>query len=188
MNKVSGIMSDFSAMREDGSRIIIGYGLTKAEGDLYEWYEVYLPKNQVSQLNFQMVKDAIIADIDDRTVARITSGYEWTVLHGTDEGRTVKVWLSKENQSNFQTKYNRAKTSPDSVSYPVTYKISEDEETKAAIYEHFADFNELESFVLGGEDYVEQQYGAGWIEKDSIDWAPYEALFPQPESQESSES
>ena len=188
MNKVSGLKSDFSYMREEGSRIVIGYGLEKANDDLWSWYEVYLPKKQTSQLTLQIVKDAIIADIDDRTVARITYGYEWTILHGTDEGRTVKVWLSKENQSNFQTKYNRAKTIPESVTYPVTYKISENEETKAAIYEHFADFEELENFVLGGEDYVEQQYGAGWIEKDSIDWAPYEALFPQPENQESSES
>ena len=179
MNKVNGKQTSFAPIRDDGSRITICYGLKKLSKNLYEWFEIYLPKKQTSQLSFDMVKQAIIDDIDKRTVERIANGYEWTVLHGADEGRTVKVWLSKENQMNFQAKYNRAKTSPDSVTYPVTYKISEDDETKAAIYEHFANFEELETFVFGGEDYVELQYGAGWQEKNGIDWTPYEAFFPE---------
>ena len=77
MNKVNGKKTSFAPIREDGSRITICYGLNKLNGDLYEWYEVYLPKKQMSQLTFADVKDAIIQDINHRTDAKILSGMVW---------------------------------------------------------------------------------------------------------------
>lgn len=114
------------------------------------------------------VRDAIIAHIDAETDEKILCGYEWTVRHGDDAGKTVKVWLSSENQNNFKAKHDAAITYPDKVKFPVTYKISQDSETGNAIYEEFADIEELATFYLGGLDYIENCVNAGWRKKDAI--------------------
>jgi hypothetical protein len=69
------------------------------------------------------------------------------------------------------------------------YKIGEKEErtedeethmeivTKRPVYEYFQNIQELASFYLGGVDYIESCYQAGWTEKDAIDWTPYEDYF-----------
>lgn len=181
-NKTYGIKADFAPKREDASRIIISYGLTKLGKDSYEWYEVYLYKKQHNNLSLADIKAAIIADINARTDERILNGFEWTVLHGDDAGKTVKVWLSTENQNNFKAKHDAAKDYPELVTFPMKYKIGEDE-NEVPVYENFADIQELAQFYLGGLAYIEQQYNAGWAEKDAIDWAPYEALFPANESE-----
>lgn len=187
MNKVSGKKSDFALVREEESRIVIGYGLQKVTGqNLYEWFEVYIPKTQCSQLTLQVVKDAICADIDAQTDAAILNGYDWTVKHGDDAGKVVKVWLSKENQNNFKAKHDAALVYPDLVKFPMTYKISEDSE-KNAIYEVFESIEELATFYLGGINYIQTCYEAGWAEKGAIDWEPYEELFPQPEQPSNAE-
>ena len=181
MNKVSGKKSDFVLLSEDASRIVIGYGQTKVTGkNLYEWYEIYIYKAQKSSISLQDVKDAIIKDIDSRTDEKILCGYPWTVLHGDDAGKAVKVWLSKENQTNYKAKYDLHFQKPEALTFPTTYKIAEDDD-KNAIFEEFATFEELEQFYLGGIAYIEATVQAGWVEKKAIDWAPYEALFPQPE-------
>lgn len=106
--------------------------------------------------------------IDANTDEKILCGYEWTVRHGDDAGKTVKVWLSNENQNNFKAKHDAAITYPDKVKFPVTYKISQDSETGNAIYEEFADIEELATFYLGGLDYIENVVNAGWRKKDAI--------------------
>ena len=183
MNKVSGKKSDFNLLSEDASRIIIGYGQKKVTGkNLYEWYEIYIYKTKKGSISLQEIKDAIIKDINDRVDENILCGYPWTVLHGDDAGKAVKVWLSKENQSNFKAKYDLHYQKPEALSFPLPYKISEDDDQNG-IFEEFATFEELEQFYLGGIGYIEQCYQAGWAEKKAFDWTPYEALFPQPEQQ-----
>ena len=166
MNKVSGIQSDFAHVREDGSRIVIGYGLTKVDKENYEWYEVYLYKKQVNQLTLQIVKDAIIADIDARTDEKILNGYQFTP-DGAEQA--VTVWLSKESQTNFSEAHRLQMV-------PVKFKLNEDGQ-KQPIYHIFTEFSELDRFYIGGVRYINQCLNEGWAEKDAIDWTPYEALF-----------
>ena len=177
MNKINGKQSDFALMRTEGTQIIIGYGLKKITGSkLYEWYEIYVPKAQINQLSLQDVKDAIIKDINDRTDARILNGYQFTPSGCEDP---ITVWLSTENQHNFQEAQRLQVV-------PVKFKLNEDE-NKQPIYHTFTTIEDLDAFYLGGVQYVQQCLNEGWAEKDAIDWAPYEALFPAQTQAESAE-
>ena len=160
--KTSGLRADFAPIRDEGTRITICYGLTKANGDLYEWYEIYLPKKQNAQLNFQMVKDAIIADIDAQTDENILDGYEFTP---DGEEQPITVWLSKESQTNFSEAHRLQIV-------PVKFKLNETAD-KQPIYHTFETFEELNRFYVGGVAYINQCLNEGWARKDSIDWEPY---------------
>ena len=160
MNKVNGKKTSFAPIREDGSRITICYGMKQLSGDLYEWYEVYLPKNQLSQLTLADVKSAVIADIDERIKAQIIGGMVWN---------DKPVWLSIENQLNFTN-----------AVAPVTLKIGEQEDG-TAIYEDFENSEQLTDFRTACNNHKQNALTAGWTEKDGIDWTPYEALFPKSE-------
>ena len=166
--KTSGLQADFAPIRDEGTRITICYGLTKASGKLYEWYEIYLPKKQNAQLTFQMVKDAIIADIDAQTDEKILDGYEFTP-DGADT--SIIVWLSKESQTNFSEAHRLQIV-------PVKFKLNETED-KQPIYHTFETFEELNRFYVGGVAYINQCLNEGWARKDSIDWTPYEEYFPK---------
>lgn len=161
MNKVNGKKTSFAPIREDGSRITICYGLKKLSGDLYEWLEVYLPKSQTNALTLDIVKAAIIADINSRTDAKILTGFSW-------EGKPV--WLSAENQRNFSEAQRMGVV-------PVTFKLGEDTEGNP-VYHTFETAEEMDEFYRFAFGHIQQCLQAGWQEKDSIDWAPYEALFP----------
>jgi hypothetical protein len=167
--KTSGLLADFAPIRDEGTRITICYGLTKANGNLYEWWEIYLPKKQNAQLTFQMVKDAIIADIDAQTDEKILDGYEFTP-DGADT--PIIVWLSKESQTNFSEAHRLQIV-------PVKFKLNETAD-KQPIYHTFETFEELNRFYVGGVAYINQCLNEGWARKDSIDWTPYEEYFPEP--------
>ena len=174
--KTSGLLADFAPIRDEGTRITICYGLTKASGELYEWWEIYLPKKQNAQLTLQMVKDAIISDIDAQTDEKILDGYEFTP-DGADT--PIIVWLSKESQTNFSEAHRLQIV-------PVKFKLNETED-KQPIYHTFETFEELDRFYVGGVAYINQCLNEGWARKDSIDWTPYEALFPEPTKTETTE-
>ena len=160
MNKVNGKKTSFAPVREDGSRITICYGLKKLSKELYEWFEVYLPKKQMSQLTFADVKAAIIADIDERIKAQIIGGMTWN-------GKPV--WYSIENQLNFTN-----------ATAPVTLKIGEQEDG-TAIYEDFGTEEKLTAFCTACNTHKQNALTAGWAEKDGIDWAPFEDYFKSEE-------
>ena len=170
--KTSGLLADFAPIRDEGTSITICYGLTKANGDLYEWYEIYLPKKQNAQLNLQMVKDAIIADINARTDEKIVGGLVWTPQAGGDP---IPVWLSSENQFNFKSAYDLA-VQKQGATLPVTFKMGEDEEGNP-VYHTFKTMEDADDFYLQAMAYIKTTLAAGWSEKDSIDWTPYEAYF-----------
>lgn len=186
MNKVSGKKADFNLLSEDASRIVIGYGLKKVTTKLYEWFEVYIYKTKKNLITLADVKDAIIADINKAIDEKILSGYQWTILHGTDAGKVANVWLSAENQNNYKGFHDAAHDYPEQVEFPAVYKIGEDEDGKA-LYEHFESIAEVAQFYLGALGFIKQTLAEGWQTKDAIDWTEYEALFPEPEQPSNAE-
>ena len=166
---MSGNQSDFAFIREDASRIVIGYDCKKVTGkSLYEWYEIYINKKEKSNISFQDVKDAILGDIDAQTDAKILNGYEFTP---DGEENPIVVWLSKESQTNFSEAHRLQVI-------PVKFKLNETED-KQPIYHTFETFEELDRFYKGGVQYINQCLNEGWARKDAIDWTPYEEYFPK---------
>lgn len=162
MNRYNGKQEDFSYIRDEGSRITVGYGLKEAENGLYEWYEVYFYKKQTSQISLDVVKGAIISDINERVKNKIIGGFVWN---------DKPVWLSEENQMNFAQ-----------AVVPATFKIGEQADG-TPIYQEFNTKTELKNFVEACVQWKQTCLSDGWAEKDAIDWAPYKELFPQPEPQ-----
>lgn len=160
MNKVNGKKASFAPIREDGSRITICYGLKTLSKDLYEWYEVYLPKKQTNALTIDIVKAAVIDDINNRVKNAIISGFVWN---------EKPVWLSEENQLNFFQ----------SVA-PCRLKIGEQEDG-TPVYHQFTYQSELADFNNAIALWRWECLSAGWAEKDGIDWAPYEDYFKSEE-------
>ena len=175
--KTTGLQADFAPIRDEGTRITICYGLTKASGELYEWYEIYPQKKQNAHLTFQMVKDAIISDINARTDEKIVGGLVWTPQAGGDP---IPVWLSTENQFNFKSAYDLA-VQKQGATLPVTFKMGEDEEGEP-VYHTFETMEDADDFYLHAVAYINACLAAGWSEKDSIDWTPYEEYFPEPKA------
>jgi hypothetical protein len=173
---MSGKKSDFSLVREENSRIVIGYDLKKVAGkNLYEWYEIYIPKTQCSQLTLQMVKDAIFGDINAQTDEIIISGFTWSPV-GSEE--VIPVWLSTENQFNFKSAYDLA-VQKNGATLPVTFKMGETEDG-LPVYHTFETMEDADDFYIKAVAYINQTLSDGWARKDSIEWEPYEELFPQP--------
>ena len=173
VNKYSGNVSDFVPVVEDASRVVISYGLKELGEGKAEWYEVVFYKKQ-GRPSFEAAKKAILADIDAQTDEKILNGYPFTP-DGAEE--PIIVWLSKESQTNFSEAHRLQIV-------PVKFKLNETAD-KQPIYHTFESFEELDRFYKGGVQYINQCLNEGWQEKDSIDWAPYEAaLNPQPEQTE----
>ena len=170
MNKICGKKTDFAYIREDASRLIVGYELKRLEGenphDLYEWYEIYFYKKQMTAWGLDAVKQAIINDIDAQTDAKILNGYQFTP-DGAEE--PITVWLSEENQRNF-SEAQRLQI------IPVKFKLNETED-KQPIYHTFETFEELDRFYKGGVQYINQCLQEGWQRKDSVDFTPYEEIL-----------
>ena len=164
--KVNGLKTDFAPMRNDGTQIVICYGLKQVKGELYEWHEIYLPKTQNANLSLDIVKTAILNDINKRVKTAIISGFVWN---------EKPVWLSEENQLNFSQ-----------AVVPATLKIGEQEDG-TPIYETFDTKTTLKAFNDACSLWRQQCLSEGYNEKDGIDWTPYEALFPEPTKTETTE-
>lgn len=176
MNKVFGKQTDFAPIREDASRVIISYGYEAEDEENASWIEIYFYKKQISQISLADVKNAIIADINERTDEKILTGFVWN-------GKPV--YLSKENQENYLGALTAAQLT-DGASLPIKFKLGEDSEGKA-VYHTFNSVNTLKQFYLEGVAYINQTLNDGWQEKDAIDFEPYETFFAAAEEQEVNE-
>lgn len=156
MNKVFGKISDFAPIKEDASRIVISYGREQADEEHATWREIYLYKKQLSQVTLADVKKAVIDDINARVKNAIISGFVFN---------EKPVWLSEENQLNFAQ-----------AVAPVTLKVGEKEDGTPA-YITFTTAEGVKAFSDACTQWKQQCLSAGYAEKDSIDWAPYEDHF-----------
>ena len=157
MNKYSGNVSDFQPVVEDASRVVISYGLEVTDGDMATWYELVFYKKK-GKPSFEQVKAAVLADINERIKAKIVGGFVWN---------EQPVWLSEENQMNFAQ-----------AVVPATFKIGETEDG-TPIYQEFNTKTELKQFNEACVLWKQGCLSQGWIEKDSMDWSPYEDYFAQ---------
>ena len=172
-NKYSGNVSDFQPVVEDASRVVISYGLKELGDGKAEWFEVVFYKKK-GKPNLEAVKKAVIADINARTDEKIISGFVWT----PEGGDPINVWLSSENQFNFAEAQRMAESTPDLI-LPVRFKLGEQADD-TPIYHEFTTAEELTDFYHKAVAHINGTVAAGWIEKDSIDWTPYEqALNPE---------
>lgn len=168
MNRVYGVLTDYAPVREDESRTIVSYGLTKVDKSHYEWYEVYIYKKQHPNVSVDEVKKAVLADIDARTDEKILCGFVWTP-EGAEAG--INVWLSAENQRNFSEAQRMAAANPNIL--PLTFKLGEDAEG-LPVYHTFESAEELNAFYFSAFAYIKQCLDEGWAEKDAIDMSVYD--------------
>ena len=160
--KVYGLIENYSLIRETYSQVIVSYEMeAEPDGVHATWQELYFSKKQ-GRPSLAQIKEAIIADIDAQTDAKILNGYEFTP-DGASE--PIVVWLSKENQTNFSEAHRLQFV-------PIKFKLNETED-KQAIYHTFETFEELDRFYKGGVLYINQCLNEGWQRKDSIDWEQY---------------
>jgi len=164
--KVNGTLNDFAAVRTEGTQIVISYGLKQVKDDLYEWYEVSLNKTSTNALTLDIVKTAILNDINKRTDEKILSGLVW---------KGNPVWLSQENQFNFKAAYDLA-VQTQGATLPVTFKLGEAEDG-TPVYHTFETMEDSTDFYTSAVNHIHQSVADGWLEKDGIDWSPYEQYF-----------
>lgn len=170
MNKIYGLINEFSYVREESIRTVVSYDFSASNDNIHAtWYEIYFYKKQVGKPSFQMAKDAILDDINSQTDYKILTGLVWN---------NKPVWLSTENQFNFSEGERKAKDNPSRL--PITYKIGQDADGNP-VYHTFTTVEEITGFYDTCFAYINQCLNEGWQRKDSIDWEPYKEYFPEPE-------
>lgn len=162
-NTVQGKKSGFAPIREDASRIIVSYDM-KPVGETADatWREIYLYKKQTPQVTSDIVKQAILADINERVTSRIVSTLTWN---------QKPVWLSVENQQDWKAGYDHA-LQTEGTDLPLKYKLGEDSEGQP-VYHTFTSLNSFADFWDTCRRHIHQCLQEGWAEKDSIDWSLY---------------
>lgn len=163
MNKVYGLISEYTEIREDRSRVIVAYNkIDESDNKHATWNEIYFYKTQGIP-TIDTIKKAIIDEIDDKTVDTITSGLVWN---------GINVWLSTENQFNYKAAYDLAVQTNGSI-LPITFKLGEDAEGNA-IYHTFESMEEFGDFSATVLSFIQTTLAAGWNKKDNFDFTPYE--------------
>lgn len=176
MNKVQGNKDSFALVRQDASRVIVSYGYEEIENTEYAtWFEVYFYKKKVSQPDLDMVRNAILADIDSQTDDRILTGFTWE----DNDGNEVMVWLSDEQQRNFSATVDLVKEHPEKL--PKTFKLS-DSEDRVPHFKTFTTYEALDEFHVAVFDFIDTTLQEGFQRKYTISWHDYQdaldVLFP----------
>jgi len=171
-NKYCGTVADYQPVSEDQSRVVIMYDLNvKEDSGLAEWYQVtFYKKKGIPTL--EQIKTAVLADIDRQTDEKILKECQWTVLHGSDAGKHVTLWLSAENQRNY-SEGQRVAMITEGARLPMKFKVGQNEDG-TAVYDIFETVEEITRFYIHGVNFINQTLNEGWQRKDSIDWTPYE--------------
>lgn len=185
MSKRYGPIGYYHLYKNDDIFYLISYGLTEYK-DEYSWNELYFFKDKYPTINVDLIKSAVIDDINKETDNKILTEFKWNGL---------PVYLSSENQFNFKAAYDLA-VQTQGQSLPVKFKLGEkevevedpdsDEEfphhkiEKQPVYYTFEDMETFTDFYTKTITFINQCLNEGWQKKDSIDWSEYEeALKPK---------
>ena len=159
------------------------YGATKRQDGLYKigrskWEIIYGfgkdSENDETGFNYRErfdhkptadeVKSIIISQINKQTDESILSGFKWN---------GINVWLSTENQINFKATYDLAVQTNGSI-LPIKFKLGEDAAGNP-MYFTFTDVDTFTEFYVSAVQHVTSCINEGWVEKDSIDMATFQA-------------
>lgn len=163
MNKVYGILKEFTLIRGDESRLIVAYGCQPEIDGIYAtWYETYFYKKQHPVVTLEEIKDVVVSEINTNTNKTIIRGFVWN---------GISVWLSSENQFNFKAAYDLA-VQTQGASLPVKFKLGETANGEP-VYHTFEDIEEFTDFYTKAIAYINKCLNEGWELKDSIDWNDY---------------
>jgi len=106
------------------------------------------------------VKELIYSWENEKIKKTIVSGFKW---------KKHTVWLSPENQQNYQANFTLAKS--DSIAFPIICKFGTDEKLK---YYEFQTLEEYSSFYLSYNEFIKRTQQEGWNEKDNFDFTVYD--------------
>lgn len=159
-NVFCGNVGDFQPVVEDATRIVISYHLEEKEDGMATWRELVFYKKQHGKPSMEVLKAAVMEDINAHTKTKITSGMVWG---------DKPVWLSEENQMNFAQ-----------AVVPATFKIGENADG-TPIYHTFETADELKLFNDACAAHKQLCLLEGYTEKDNMDFSIYEQLlYPAP--------
>ncbi|MDH6357251.1 hypothetical protein [Parabacteroides sp. PF5-9] len=128
----------------------------ETEGGVSYYEYVFLKRPTLSE-----IKDIIINWINDSIKVEIMGGYVW---------REKPVWLSPENQLNYQADYLQAITTSGN-SLPVKCKFGADEEP---IFFTFESLEDITDFYNSYVTYIREVQNKGWDLKKNFDFSPYD--------------
>lgn len=100
---------------------------------------------------------------------RINKQTENKILSGLTYNGKI-VWLSMENQQNYEADYILA-TKTDGKNLPIVIKIGDNSSYE---YITFHDIDEYTEFYLKVVSHIRQCIQEGWANKDAIDWTLYQ--------------
>lgn len=131
--------------------LIYGYGEDENGG--WNWRQRFSHKPDLDE-----IKATILATINSEVQNRIQSSFVWN---------SKPIWLSNENQMNFNSAYTIA-VSTNGSNLPIKFKIGEDSDGKV-IYHTFTKIESLAEFIQKQSAHIQECLKAGWKEKDALD-------------------
>lgn len=106
------------------------------------------------------VRQLITGWIDEKTATTIREGLEY---------QGSLVWLSMENQVNYQRDYSRAVATA-GASLPVTVKLGTDD---ALVLVTFTTLEQITAFYEAVAQHISNAQAEGWEEKAAVHWENY---------------
>lgn len=163
MSKVFGKTERFKLINTKGRRVIAAYDIERVDDENSTWHEVSFRDTPT----LQRIRDAITADINERTRQRILSMLVWN-------GKPV--WLSTENQMDWKAAFDRA-LQTEGANLPVKFKLGEADDG-SPVYHTFNSMNAFADFNDTWQRHIQQCLADGWAMKDGMDWSVYEHALP----------
>lgn len=159
MIRTTGLKTDYSPVKVISSSdniYLIRWDYQDNGDNLATWAEeIFYYKPSVTELQ-QMINGYY----NTRVYNKIVDGFVW---------QDIPVWLSIENQQNYKTAYDLA-VQTNGANLPIEFKFGGD---TTPIYHYFYTIEELQSFYLAMQAYIQSCLQEGWRLKDAVDYTLY---------------